>query len=111
MIGVPSLPPLSFGYRHYAQSPFYFVHGRLYQIPTESREYALFHVTPDLEGEDSVPDHPRGGHNYYNGRDMEKVARRIIWLGAAMKKEGDWKDRYRAKVAKHSFNVGSTATQ
>ncbi|KAJ7032012.1 Alpha/Beta hydrolase protein [Mycena alexandri] len=102
--GVPSLPPQAFGYRHYAESPFYFVHGRLYQVPPASREYALFHVTPDLEDENVLPDHPRGGHNYYNGRDMEKFARRILWLDKAMKMEGDedWKERYRAQVAKHS---------
>ncbi|KAF7360176.1 Triacylglycerol lipase [Mycena venus] len=103
----PPCLPLAFGYRHYAQSPFYFVHGRLYQIPLASREYALFHLTPDLEDEKIVPDHPRGGHNYYNGRDMEKFARRMMWLEKAMRREGDWKERYRAKVAKHSLNVGS----
>ncbi|KAJ7143303.1 Alpha/Beta hydrolase protein [Mycena crocata] len=98
--GVPSLPPLTFGYRHYAQSPLYFVHGRLYRIPQASREYALFHVSRDLEDEDVLPDHPRGGHNYYNGRDMEKFARRIGWLDKAMKMEGDWKELYSVKVAR-----------
>ncbi|KAJ7449149.1 Alpha/Beta hydrolase protein [Mycena galericulata] len=110
--GVPALPPLSFGYRHYAQSPLYFVHGRLYQVPTASREYALFHVSPELDSNDdsehahaALPEHPRGGHNYYNGRDMEKFARRAIWLDKAMKKDsgpGDWKEHYRAKFAKHN---------
>ncbi|KAJ7108722.1 Alpha/Beta hydrolase protein [Mycena epipterygia] len=100
--GVPSLPPLTFGYRHYAQSPLYFVHGRLYRVPPASREYALFHVTPDLEDENVLPEHPRGGHNYYNGRDMEKFARRIMWLDKAMKKEGDWKELYRIKVEKYN---------
>ncbi|KAJ6582923.1 Alpha/Beta hydrolase protein [Mycena vulgaris] len=100
--GVPSLPPLTFGYRHYAQSPLYFVHGRLYRVPLASREYALFHVTSDLEDEKVLPEHPRGGHNYYNGRDMEKFARRIGWLDKAMKMEGDWKDLYRVKAAKHN---------
>jgi len=107
--GVPSMPPLAFGYRHYAQSPFYFVHGRLYQIPPASREYALFHLTPDLEDEKNVPEHPRGGHNYYNGRDMEKFARRMMWLEKAMRRDGDWKERYRAKVVKHSLGTASTA--
>ncbi|KAF7351387.1 Triacylglycerol lipase [Mycena sanguinolenta] len=102
--GVPSLPPLAFGYRHYARSPFYFLHGRLYHIPVESREYALFHVTLDPEDEKIAPEHPRGGHNYYNGRDMEKFARRTIWVLEAMKKGGDWKERYRAKVAKHAVS-------
>ncbi|KAJ6487728.1 Alpha/Beta hydrolase protein [Mycena sanguinolenta] len=100
--GVPSLPPLAFGYRHYARSPFYFVHGRLYHVPPESHEYALFHVTLDSEDEKIAPEHPRGGHNYYNGRDMERFARRTIWVLEAMKKGGDWKERYRAKVAKHA---------
>ncbi|KAJ7468086.1 Alpha/Beta hydrolase protein [Mycena latifolia] len=98
--GVPSLPPRTFGYRHFAQSPLYFVHGRLYRVPPESREYALFHVTPDLQ-DDVPPEHPRGGHNYYNGRDMEKSARRFGWLEKATKMEGDWKELYRAKVVKH----------
>ncbi|KAK7044856.1 triacylglycerol lipase [Favolaschia claudopus] len=100
--GVPSLPPLSFGYRHYARAPFYFLHGRLYQVPEEHREHGLFHVNEAEEDDHVVPQHPRGGHNYYNGRDMEKFARRAIWLEEALRGEGDWKERYRAKVAKHS---------
>ncbi|KAJ7143817.1 Alpha/Beta hydrolase protein [Mycena epipterygia] len=99
--GVPSLPPLTFGYRHFAQSPLYFLHGRLYRIPPASREYALFHVSPELEDENDLPEHPRGGHNYYNGRDMEKYARRFRWLDKVMKKEGDWKELYRAKAEKY----------
>ncbi|KAJ7223674.1 alpha/beta-hydrolase [Mycena haematopus] len=90
--GVPSLPPLAFGYRHYARSPLYFEHGRLYQVPAESRERNI------------APEHPRGGHNYYNGRDMEKFARRTIWALETMKKGGDWTERYRAKVAKHTVS-------
>lgn len=104
---MPSLPPLALGYRHYVRAPFYFVHGRLYQVPPASREYALFHVTPDPDDEDIPPAHPRGGHNYYNGRDMEKFSRRMLWLMKAMKKEGDWKEQYRAKVAKHSIGGGA----
>jgi len=29
-----------------------------------------------------------------------------MWLEKAMKREGDWKERYRAKVAKHSYKSG-----
>ncbi|KAJ6614607.1 Alpha/Beta hydrolase protein [Mycena sp. CBHHK59/15] len=100
--GVPALPPRSFGYRHFAQTPLYFVHGRLYHVPAAAREFALFHVTPDLESKQAPPAHPRGGHNYYNGRDMEKFARRIAWLDKAMKMEGDWKEQYRVKVAQYN---------
>ncbi|KAJ7100008.1 Alpha/Beta hydrolase protein [Mycena belliarum] len=100
--GVPSLPPLSFGYHHFAQSPLYFVHGNLYQVPPEFCEHALFHVTPDTGNEDVRPEHPRGGHNYYNGRDMEKLARRLNWLNKAIKGKGHWKELYRARVARHT---------
>ncbi|KAJ7100028.1 Alpha/Beta hydrolase protein [Mycena belliarum] len=56
--GVPSLPPRAFGYRHYAQSPLYLVHGRLYRVPRGSREYALFRVAPSAKDEDFRPEHP-----------------------------------------------------
>ncbi|KAF7306377.1 Triacylglycerol lipase [Mycena indigotica] len=104
--GVPSLPPMSFGYRHYCQRPYYFLHGRLYHVPDGYSEYSLFHATSDEEDE-KPPIHPRGGHNYYNGRDMERFARRAGWLDRVLKKEGDWRELYRAKVAKHEANTSS----
>ncbi|KAJ7071599.1 hypothetical protein C8F01DRAFT_1207034 [Mycena amicta] len=93
-------PPLSFGYRHYSQRPYYFLHGRLYHVPEGYSEYSLFHATSDQEDE-KPPIHPRGGHNYYNGRDLERFARRIGWLDRVLKKNGDWRELYSAKVAKH----------
>ncbi|CAK5282831.1 unnamed protein product, partial [Mycena citricolor] len=98
--GIPALPPLALGYRHFARAPYYFVQGRLYRVPEALAEYSLFDV--DLS-EDAVepPLHPRGGHNYYNGRDMERFARRIGYLDRAMKEVGDWRERYREQVAKH----------
>ncbi|KAF7319814.1 Triacylglycerol lipase [Mycena kentingensis (nom. inval.)] len=92
--GVPALPPLAFGYRHFVESPYYAEHGKLYRVPPELGEYSLFHIEGPpsqlsstsslLASSDSSssssqdpPLHPRGGHNYYNGRDMEKVARHI----------------------------------
>jgi hypothetical protein len=42
--GVPSLPPLNFGYRHFAQEPLYTVNGKVYRVPRDEREFALFHV-------------------------------------------------------------------
>ncbi|CAK5262074.1 unnamed protein product [Mycena citricolor] len=99
--GVPSLPPLAFGYRHFAQTPYYFVHERLYCVPEPLSEYALFRIDPAEDAAAKPPLHPRGGHNYYNGRDMERFARHIGYLDKAMKKEGDWRDRYREQVAKH----------
>lgn len=38
-----------------------------------------------------VLEHALGGHNYYNGRDMEKLLRRMKWFDSG---ETDW-DKYR----------------
>jgi len=35
------------------------------------------------------------GHNFYNGRDMEKCARRIHWLDKFITGTEDWEARYR----------------
>jgi hypothetical protein len=43
---------------------------------------------------------PRGGHNYYNGRELEKLVRRITWLEKARFPEPGWEDRYQAIVKK-----------
>jgi hypothetical protein len=60
--GVPSLPPLSVGYRHCTRHPLYFVHGRLYHVPESEHEYALFNVTPSPSGDvEPFIEHPRGG--------------------------------------------------
>ncbi|KAJ7634587.1 Alpha/Beta hydrolase protein [Roridomyces roridus] len=104
--GVPALPPRYFGYRHYVQTPFYFLHGNLYRIPPSESEYTSFHVSSD-ESKDpeklvSLPIHPRGGHNYYNGRDMEKLLRRANWVDRAIKKGGDWKEGYRVRFEKYN---------
>ncbi|KAJ7051146.1 Alpha/Beta hydrolase protein [Mycena amicta] len=103
--GVPALPPKAFGYRHFVERPYYHEHGRLYRVPADLKEYSLFHCdaapssslsstsslfSPSASSTDSEPTplHPRGGHNYYNGRDMEKVARMIRWF-----KNGDEQGR------------------
>ncbi|KAG7094902.1 hypothetical protein E1B28_005709 [Marasmius oreades] len=100
--GVPSLPPLALGYRHFTQEPLYFVHGRLFRVPPSETEYALFRVeagSDDL----TLPEHPRGGHNYYNGRDQEKFIRRMKWLNDALaKSDTEWQRRYKKLVEKNS---------
>ncbi|KAI3613087.1 putative triacylglycerol lipase [Moniliophthora roreri] len=94
--GVPSLPPLALGYRHFTHEPLYFVHGRLYCVPSSESEYALFRVDPKLASNGRPPEHPRGGHNYYNGRDQERFIRRMNWLNDALgRKETNWQGRYR----------------
>ncbi|EAU89653.2 hypothetical protein CC1G_02542 [Coprinopsis cinerea okayama7 len=99
--GVPTLPPLKLGYRHFAKTPIYATGDQLYFVPEAECEYALFHV--ESGNERTTPTRfPRGGHNYYNGRELEKMLRRISWLEKANFREEDWEERYRAIVQKHS---------
>jgi DNA-binding transcriptional MerR regulator len=56
--------------------PFYLHGGRLYQIPESESEHTLFNVA-SAEGASVPPKNPRGGHNYYNARDMERLQRRM----------------------------------
>jgi hypothetical protein len=60
-------------------------------------------VSPDIEDNERIPDHPRGGHNYYNGRDLERLTRRMGWLDIVVlgKVQEDWEEQYRTRVAKH----------
>lgn len=62
--GVPALPPLLLGYRHFTQSPLYYDHSRLYHIPPSESEYTLFHIDSELVNS-GPPIHPRGGHSEY----------------------------------------------
>jgi len=95
---VPALPPLIFGFRHISQTPFYFTGGRLYHIPPSESEYASFHVSQEDKESPEKSYHPRGGHNYYNGRDMERFMRRTGWLEKIKSQNEDWEERYRDHV-------------
>ncbi|XP_006463229.1 hypothetical protein AGABI2DRAFT_120054 [Agaricus bisporus var. bisporus H97] len=44
--GVPALPPIFFGFRHFAQQPLYTVKGKTFRVPQSERECGLFHVEP-----------------------------------------------------------------
>ncbi|KAE9392584.1 alpha/beta-hydrolase [Gymnopus androsaceus JB14] len=101
--GVPALPPLLLGYRHFTQTPLYYDHSRLYHVPSSDSEYTLFRVDPELVKE-GPPIHPRGGHNYYNGRDQERLLRRLGWLEKSLAKgdTSDWETLYLERVRKHS---------
>ena len=78
----------------------YLNRGQLYHVPPEASEDALFTVLPSPP-EDRPCDFPRGGHNYYNGRDHERFFRRTEWLFQAKFPEEGWKDRYRKFFAKN----------
>jgi hypothetical protein len=71
--GVPSVPPVYLGYEHFASSPLYLYHEKLYHIPSSESEYTNFAVLPLSDS--NPPDYPLGGHMYYNSRDMEKLQR------------------------------------
>ncbi|KAI0695600.1 Alpha/Beta hydrolase protein [Cytidiella melzeri] len=99
--GVPSLPPASFRYQHFTEEPLYFYHGRLFHIPVSENEHGLFHVAKEALDTTQIPQYPRGGHNYYNNRDMEGIARRMQWIEEMMAKGPDWESSYTARKAKY----------
>ncbi|TDL27870.1 alpha/beta-hydrolase [Rickenella mellea] len=109
--GVPALPPQRFGYSHFTSEIFFLHHGCLYHIPPREREYTVFDVSHDEEGySPALLLHPRGGHNYYNGRDMEKVGRRIKWIdGAPVSGElrSGWETKYLERLAKEKRRQAS----
>jgi hypothetical protein len=123
LLGVPSLPPKAFGFRHLVLNGLYLHQGRLYHTPSSESEFCLFHVSTEDDGKGTravyplgmttspycIFSHPLislGGHNYY-WRDMEKFVRRMEWVGSLMKesslKECGWEDRYRTRVAKREW--------
>ncbi|CAA7264420.1 unnamed protein product [Cyclocybe aegerita] len=92
--GVPALPPAFLGYRHFCAQPIFTVCGKLYQTPATESEHALFHVHSDGIDEGQEYLFPKGGHNYYNGRDLERFTRRINWLDKSNPSEHGWEARY-----------------
>ncbi|PCH33620.1 alpha/beta-hydrolase [Wolfiporia cocos MD-104 SS10] len=109
--GVPSLPPVSWGYRHLTRTPLYFYHGRLFQVPAVEGEHGVFAVALDALDKTRIPDHPKGGHNYYNGRDAEKIIRRIYWMNRLSKQSTNWEKDYLTKIAEleRAWQVGHRA--
>lgn len=97
--GVPALPLQSLGYRHFSRAPLYFTEGRLYHVPESESEPSIFKV--DGSKDDTRPrlmDHPKGGHLYYNGRDMERTIRRLGWSDVKLGEAG-WEERYRKRLS------------
>ncbi len=99
-LGVPALPPLFLGYRHFCKEPIYTFCGHVYRTPASECEHSLFHVQQHNETEGDSRLFPKGGHNYYNGRDLERFARRINWLDRVNPMEEGWEDRYIAIAEK-----------
>lgn len=78
----------------------YWYHGRLFHIPPEECEHGTFDASPDAFDPGKIPDHPKGGHQYFNGKNLEHVGRRMFWMRDMMKEPG-WEPKYLAKVKKH----------
>ncbi|KAF8068975.1 Alpha/Beta hydrolase protein [Lyophyllum atratum] len=99
--GVPALPPSQLGYQHFAKEPMYLDRTRLYHVPASESEHALFTAAPPGPDDQETLEFPRGGHNYYNGRDFERLGRRIKWLYKANTDKSGWEERYRERFSRH----------
>ncbi|RDB29816.1 Mono- and diacylglycerol lipase [Hypsizygus marmoreus] len=99
--GVPALPPSHFGFRHFAQAPLYLDRSQLYHVPPSEAEHALFEAASYDPNRLMTLKFPRGGHNYYNGHDLERLMRRFLWLDKAEPEKDSWEERYRQAITKH----------
>ena len=99
-LGVPALPPVLLGYRHFCQEPLYTFCGKLFKTPASECEHALFYTKLEEEMDEETRLFPMGGHNYYNGRDLERFLRRIDWLLKSDPAIVGWEGRYLAMVTK-----------
>ena len=100
--GVPSLPPATLGYRHFAANPLYFYHGQLFHVPASENEHGVFSIAEEALDVTRPPNHPRGGHNYYNNRDLEGMARKMWWVNEFIDSGPGWESKYLARVDRHS---------
>ncbi|KAJ3526776.1 hypothetical protein NMY22_g10033 [Coprinellus aureogranulatus] len=102
--GIPAVPPYSLGYAHFCSKPLYAFQRKLYQVPDGQSESSLFRVQPQqtaTDGPQSQSDaqtntFPRGGHNYYNGRDLEgfrRITDRLV--DAGFPSDAEWAIRLR----------------
>ena len=99
LLGVPMLPPMTIGYAHHTANALFLRDDRLFRIPESEKEYGSYDI-PAVE-DAPPPLHPKGGHNYYNGRELEKLARRADLLIKLMKDEDDlWVESYLEEIAR-----------
>lgn len=99
LVGIPMLPLMKTGYVHHTTNALFLRNDRLFRIPDSEKEYGSFDIP--LADDTPPPLHPKGGHNYYNGRDLEKLARRANALIKLMKDEDDlWVESYMEEVAR-----------
>lgn len=107
-IGVPAIPLQTMGFHHFTNTPLYFANGCLYHIPESQFEYSLFAIEGTENPEHSArisQIHPKGGHNYYNLRDMERLIREMRWLNTTTAEDIGWEERYLKRL--NDSGVGS----
>lgn len=93
------------GYHHFAQETFYLDRSRLYRVPASETECTYFTAEPP-EPDDVAPvQFPKGGHNYYNCRDIETFRRRLTWLNEAEFPRVGWEEEYQFKVDYHKAQI------
>lgn len=91
------LPLMAIGYVHHTTNPLFLRDDRLFKIPDSEKEYGSYDI-PTVEGA-PPPLHPKGGHNYYNRRELEKLGRRAGTLKKLMRDEDDlWVESYLEEV-------------
>ncbi|EMD42035.1 hypothetical protein CERSUDRAFT_110576 [Gelatoporia subvermispora B] len=99
--GATSFPPIWMGFRHITTSQLYLYRGGLLRIPPSESECGLFPVSRDALDVARPVEHPRGGHGYYSGRDIEKVVRRVTYFKKMMESGGtDWEKEYLSYISK-----------
>ena len=94
-----------------ASNPFFLSQGTLYKIPTTEKEHGQFRI--DMSSTEvkstSRPLHPNGGHNYYGGRDMEKLQRRLKSIAKDLvKRVADTEEPYRRDSASGQIEMRSS---
>lgn len=70
----------------------YGYNGYQYYIPESEKECTEFQVEPCADN--LPPDFPKGGHNYYNNRDMAQIVRLFGALELDKKGPEGWQERY-----------------
>jgi hypothetical protein len=83
---------------------FYFAHGTLYSIPPSESEYTIFEVDDDLDTKTRLIKYPKGGHLYYNDRNMELLLVRINWIQVDVSNfgEANWVERYQERFLRNA---------
>lgn len=110
-IGAPTFPPQFLGYCQAVKKVFYFVHSTLYSIPPSESEYTIFEVDDDLDTKRHLIKFPKGGHLYYNDRNMELLLSRMDWIqvDVSIFGEANWAKRYQEHFLMNDGETGSSS--